>query len=300
VLEWQPTLNASTERGGYSPQKILKKCLALPMGIVTRGVILRALGGNMRQFKTSWPRALPFRLLLVVAGALMLMAALVPRANADVLVYFNFEDAVLGGPFDPDSDDVPANPGGGLQHSTVTTNMTVTGAVNGFLQNRTAGDIDTADPGLAMGMRTTPTDNGHYIQFAVNATFFGSMSLSFAVNTAGNGFNTVQLVCSTDGGGTFPILGPSAPILTAGVQIITLAVPSAVDTQANVVLRLVFNGGTSSGQNLQTIIDNIQLNGAIVPEPATVAGGLLGVLGLCWFQRRRLIGLARLPRLRRT
>ena len=37
-------------------------------------------------------------------------------------------------------------------------------------------------------------------------------------------------------------------------------------------------------------IDNIQINGTIVPEPATVAGGLLGVLGLCWHQRRRLIG----------
>ncbi len=29
-------------------------------------------------------------------------------------------------------------------------------------------------------------------------------------------------------------------------------------------------------------LDNIQINGT-VPEPATVAGGLLGVLGLCWY-----------------
>jgi hypothetical protein len=254
----------------------------------------------MRKSKKFWPvRSRIFRSLLVVAGVFLLTAALAPKANATLLIYFNFEDATLGGPFDPESDDVPPlgdNPGGGIQHSSITTNMTVTAAVNGFLQNRTTGDIDTADPGLAMGMRTTPADNGHWVQFAVNATFFGSMSLSFAVNTAGNGFNTVQLVCSTNGGGTFPITGPSSPILTAGVQIITLAVPSAVDTQANVVLRLVFNGGTSQGNNLQTIIDNIQLNGAIVPEPATVGGGLLGVLGLCWHQRRRLIRSVRFRR----
>ena len=263
----------------------------MPAAIVTRGVILRALDGNMRKSKKFWPvRSRAFRSLLVVAGALLLMAALAPKANATVLVYFNFEDAVLAGPFDPASDVVGApdfNPGGGLVLTNITTNLVVTAAVAGFLQNRTAGDIDTANPGLAMGMRTTPADNGHYIQFAFNGTFFANMSLSFAVNTAGNGFNNVQLFYSTDGVNF--IAGPSSFISTAGVQIITLVVPSAVDTQANVTLRMVFTGGTSMGNNLQTIIDNIQLNGSIVPEPATVAGGLLGVLGLCWHQRRRLI-----------
>jgi hypothetical protein len=247
----------------------------------------------MRKSKKFWPvRSRTFRSLLVVAGALLLTAALAPKANADVLVYFNFEDAVLAGPFDPNSDVVGApdfNPGGGLVLTTVTTNLVVTAATAGFLQNRTAGDIDTADPGLAMGMRTTPLDNGHYIQFAFDATFFASMSLSFAINTSGNGFDHVQLAYSIDGGITFTNVGVPVFISTAGVQIITLGVPSAVDTQANVVLRLVFTGGTSMGQNLQTVIDNIQLNGSIVPEPATVAGGLLGVLGLCWHQRRRLI-----------
>ena len=245
----------------------------------------------MRKSKKFWPvRSRTFRSLLVVAGALLLMAALAPKANATVLVYFNFEDATLAGPFDPASDVVGApdfNPGGGLVLTNITTNLVVTAAVAGFLQNRTAGDIDTANPGLAMGMRTTPADNGHYLQFAFNGTFFANMSLSFAVNTAGNGFNNVQLFYSTDGVNF--IAGPSSFIPTAGVQIITLVVPSAVDTQANVTLRMVFTGGTSMGNNLQTIIDNIQLNGSIVPEPATVAGGLLGVLGLCWHQRRRLI-----------
>ena len=63
------------------------------------------------------------------------------------------------------------------------------------------------------------------------------------------------------------------------------------------VLQLNFTGGQSNGNDLQNQIDNIQVNGTAVPEPATVAGGLLGVLGLCWHQRRRLI---RSVRLRRT
>jgi hypothetical protein len=244
----------------------------------------------MRKSK-QFPRP-RFRFLLILAGALMLIAALVPKADATVLVYFNFEDAVSGGPFDPESDDVPPlgdNPGGGIQHSTITTNLVVTAAVDGFLDNRTPGDIDTADPGLAMGMRTTPLDDGHWLQFAVNATFFESMSLSFAIDTAGNGFNMVELSYSTTGpGGPFTVVG-SQFIATGGVQIITFAVPSGADHQADLVLRLTFSGGTSEGQNLQTVIDNIQLNGTVIPEPTTVAGGLLGLLGLCWHQRRRLI-----------
>jgi hypothetical protein len=265
----------------------------MPARIVTRGVILRALDGSMRKFKKFWPvRSRTFRSLLVVAGALLLMTALAPKANADVLVYFNFEDAVLGGVPDFTSDVIPANggdnPGGGLVLTTITTTATVFAATDGFLENRTALDSDTADPGLAVGFRTTPVDNGSYIQFAFDATFFANMSLSFAVDTAGNGFNNAQLFYSTTGpGGPFTAAGSSF-ISTAGVQIITLTVPSAVDNQAGAVLRLVFTGGTSNGQNLQTIIDNIQVNGSIVPEPATLGGGLLGVLGLFWHQRRRI------------
>ena len=74
-----------------------------------------------------------------------------------------------------------------------------------------------------------------------------------------------------------------------------LDIDTGAEGQADVIFRLTFDGGTSSGQNLQTIIDNIQLTG--VPEPTTVAGGLLGVLALCWHQRRRLI---RSVRFRRT
>ena len=254
----------------------------------------------MRKFKKFWPvRSRTFRSLLVVASVFLLTAALAPKAKAQsVLVYFNFEDAVLGGPFDPQSDDQPPlgdNPGGGVQHSVLQTSLTVTATVAGTLVNRTAGDIDTANPGLAMGMRTTPVDNGGWVQFHVNTTTFSNMSLSFAVDTAGNGFNTVALSYSTNGGATFTAAGSHAIASGGGFQTITFAVPTGAEGQADVIFRLTFDGGTSSGQNLQTIIDNIQLTG--VPEPTTVAGGLLGVLALCWHQRRRLI---RSVRFRRT
>ena len=95
---------------------------------------------------------------------------------------------------------------------------------------------------------------------------------------------------------TFTIISPAQTIPANGTM--TLAVPSGTTNNMPVLfLRLKFTGGHSNGTDLQNQIDNIQINGTIVPEPATVAGGLLGVLGLCWFQRRRLI---RSVRLRRT
>ena len=45
----------------------------------------------MRKLKTRQPRSLPSRLVLIVAGAALLLAAFAPRANAALIAYFNFE-----------------------------------------------------------------------------------------------------------------------------------------------------------------------------------------------------------------
>src|SRR5262249_4470699 len=63
----------------------------MPVGIVTRGVILRALGGYMRKFMRFPSRILRFRSLLILSAALMLLAAFASRANADLIAYDNFE-----------------------------------------------------------------------------------------------------------------------------------------------------------------------------------------------------------------
>lgn len=256
----------------------------------------------MRKLNKSWPvRCRLFRLLLILAGMFLLTAAFAPKANAqNVLIYFNFEDQPIGLGYDHQADVQPAfggdNPGGGVQNATLIDNFVglATGTVPGTTVNRTAGDIDTSTL-RALGLRTTPADNGNWIQFSFNASAFSNMSLSFAVNTSGNGFNSVELQASTNGI-TFIPVGTSGIASGGGFNIVTFAIPSSFNGQPFVTLRLVFTGGTSSGNNLQTVIDNIQLTG--VPEPTTVAGGLLGVLGLCWHQRRRLRFL--LPRLRRT
>ena len=74
-----------------------KKYLAMSGGIVTNGVILRALGGTMRKFKRFRSCLLSFRLLPMLAGALMLLAAFASRANADLIAYYNFEGPPTAG-----------------------------------------------------------------------------------------------------------------------------------------------------------------------------------------------------------
>jgi len=249
-------------------------------------------------------------LFIAVAGALILTAALVPRANATLLVYFNFEDVTSPLPtttVDFTSDQTAAaggdNPGGGIQMSTLTTNYTAGdfGSVSSLIQigaaNRSAGDNDVPPKtqGVAVNFNTSNKNNGTWIQFAVNATFFTNMSLSYAVNTNGNGFTTQTWQYNTSGGvGAFTTFATFTGL--TGLQTLSAPLPAGANAQPGLVIRVVFSEGHSNGNDLQTVIDNIQLNGTVIPEPATVVGGLLALCGMGWHQRRRLIRFVRLRR----
>jgi hypothetical protein len=228
------------------------------------------------------------------SGVFLIVGGIVPRADADVLVsYFNFEDSTLGGPIDLTPD----------LSSPTTSNLTIDTpglpnpvSVAGIPLNVAPGD---ADPNLlALGFRFTPNVTPSAdITFHVSTLGLTNLSLSFAINNNGNGFSTATFQYSTDGiNFTTPAGGMvTLPPPPGGNQRVAFNYPSNVDNQAIVYFRVSFTGGISQGTNLQTVIDNIQLT--VVPEPATVGGGLLGVVGLCWFQRRRLI---RSVRFRRT
>ena len=247
--------------------------------------------------RQRWMRSRTFHsLLIAVAGALMLLAAFAPSAKADVIAYFNFEDATKGGPPDFTSE---FDQGLGID-TTIVTNYdpaSMNTVSPGLAENRLAADTDPNDFSVHL-FRSALNDPADLdIPLFSSQGFFQDMTVSFGVNVQGNGFELVTLWYSIDGGANFINSGNSASLLTGGAQVISLAVPVAANNAPDLVLRLEFTGGQSNGVNDQDIIDNILVGGTIVPEPATVAGGLLGVLGLCWFQRRRLI---RSVRLRRT
>lgn len=226
-----------------------------------------------------------------LAGAFLIGGGLVPRADAVLVTYFNFEDSTLGGPVDFTSDQPP-----GTQASTLMVDhpgLPDPVSVGGIPLNVASGD---ADPNLlAMGFRFTPNVAPAVdITFQVNTLGLTNLSLSFAINNNGNGFTTADFQYSTDGT-TFTSVGTVAlPPPPGGNQIVAFNYPNAVDNKALVEFRVSLTGGMSQGTNLQTAIDNIQLNA--VPEPATSVGGVLGILGLCWFRRKWLIRFLRLRR----
>ena len=268
-------------------------------GIVRNGVILRALGGYMRKFK--------LRPLLILGAAFTLLAAFTPRANADCpgcIRFYDFEHGPQGGyPVGLDSNPPALEQGAGttlfLDNGTpgVAFNAARTSAEAGIPLNVPAG----ADPNLtSLGIhRSGQTPLGVEMFFPSSQGIYDITSVSFAYGANGNGYAFVELQISSDGGLSFTTIAGTLTALPATPgSVIVLNIPAGTTLNINnLALRLLFTGGQSNGADLQFELDNIQVNGTIVPEPATVAGGLLGVLGLCWFQRRRLM---RHVRLRRT
>jgi hypothetical protein len=291
-----------------APQKKSKKGLAMPIGIVTRGVILRALGGTMRKFKTCSRRSLPFRLLVILAGAFTLLAAFAPRANAVLIRYYDFEGAPTAPyPVNLFSHAPAVETGAG-------TNLTLLGTIppgaayppgNTFPRAEIALNLP---PGAPAGVTALGTD--HNQQFNLNVLIpFSSVtgiyditSVSFAYAANGNGYGNipgsgVQVFMSSDGGVTFTAISPIVVLGPTSGDTRTIAILAGTTLNIpNLVLRLRFTGGASNGTDDEFDLDNIQINGTVLPEPTTVAGGLLGILGLCWHQRRRLIRSVRLLR----
>jgi len=258
-------------------------------------------------------RKFTLRSVLILGGAFALLAAFTPRANADCpacIRYYNFEgDPTAPYPVNLDSHAPALEIGAGFRAFLNTgTNpllaatgifpVASTSAEAGIPLNVAPGDPDTDLTSL--GIHRSGRD-----QLYIDIPMFSAVgiydvtSVSFAIGANGNGYAFVSLLISTNGGATFTQIGATQAIPNGPGTILTFTLPAGTTiNQPTLVLRLAFTGGQSNGVDLQNEIDNIQVNGTIVPEPATVAGGLLGVLGLCWFQRRRLKSI--LPRSRRT
>jgi len=268
------------------------------------------LGGNTRKFRKIWPhhlaipvegrkraaRCRPIRsLFAAVAGVLLLTGAFVPRADAVLAAYFNFEDTTTGATIGGLGGETPLSRPPAIQTG-IPLNVSVSGlpqptSTQGVNLNVAPGDPDTNLHG--MGFVTT-TGGAATFSFTVSTIGLSNLSLSFAVDNNGNGFNLATASYSINGG-AFTTFGDQ-PILTGKKTLVTFDFSSvtAINDKSSVTFSVMLSGGTSMGSNLQTIVDNIQL--AEVPEPATTASGALAVLGLCWFQRRRLIRFLRLRR----
>jgi hypothetical protein len=245
------------------------------------------------------------RSLLILGSAFALLAAFAPRANADCpgcIRYYNFEGTPTP-PYPVNLDShVPAiEVGGGAFGAQLTTGTDPTMMATGIFPVASTSaepglpvNVAVGDPGpnlVSLGVHRSGM-NQMYIDmpFFSVAGIYDVTSVSFAVAANGNGYADVSLLISTNGGMTFTQIGATQLIPNGPGSTLTFTIPSGTTFgQPTVVVRLAFTGGQSNGTDLQNQIDNIQVNGTVVPEPGTVAAGLFGVLGLCWLQRKRLI-----------
>jgi hypothetical protein len=262
----------------------------------------------MRKFKTCSRRSLPFRSLVILAGAFLLLAAFAPCANADCpacIRFYDFEGPTIN--VVNQGSHVPAIEQGdtppfallfqfdnGLPYTQGNLSAEIAPLVGNT--NLPTG----ANPNVVtLGLHRSGLAHLNLVMtFPSVVGIYDIQSVSFASRGSGNGFQQVQLQMST-GNGVWTNLSVVTNIPTTVGTIVlnnTLNVGGTLGVP-NLLVRMQFLNGQSNGVDLQNLIDNIQVNGVIVPEPATVAGGLFGVLGLCWFQRRRLI---RSVRFRRT
>src|SRR3954469_17283570 len=172
----------------------------------------------MRKFNTCSSRSL--LLLVIVAGALLLLAAFAPSANADLLRFYDFEGTPTPPyPVNLDSHQPAAEQGPGTTLMLQSTTNGVPYPVVNTTAN--AGIPLNVPPGAlpnttSLGIHRSGVTNLNMIMTFTSATgVYNIQSVSFASAGSGNGFQNVQLQFSSDGGLNWTNLSLITPIPTA-------------------------------------------------------------------------------------
>jgi hypothetical protein len=155
--------------------------------------------------------------------------------------------------------------------------------------------------GTAESFSSTLWDLGDYYQFKTSSLGYQGLSLTFDAISSSTGPRDFKVQASTDGslftdiGFTYQNRVNSSPAWTSGsnsgLDTFTTSLPSSLDNQANIWVRLVQNSTTSaSGGTVATSgtsrVDTVTIDGTEVPEPATCLLMLVGMAGM--ISRRRL------------
>ena len=229
----------------------------------------------------------------ITMGVLMLMAMAAPSAHAFLLTYYDFEDGNF-------SSDAP-----GLQPTTISfTASSYPGgnlSVEGTVATPLGTSLNSVTPSTIMaldarGNSTNPADQYCFMLGGLTTTGKTDVTLSFAIMSQGNTgqFTTLNLLYSTTGiaGAYTPLASDTTlqsyatyTVLSFNASALTLGAVDGI-SGSNLFFEFCFTGSTNNANGNNTFIDNIQVTA--VPEPSTYIGGLLGIVGLCWYQRRRL------------
>jgi hypothetical protein len=227
----------------------------------------------------------------LLAAALVAASSIVASASADLVVGWTIPNAF---PVNP--------PPTGTSYSVGAADQ----GANAFGSNLSSSHA------VAATAYTSPAGNGSQFSFSSNnwsigdyyeARFstlgFTDLQLSWDQARSSTGPSTFELIMSVDGGATFTTLLSSYAVLQSGgggspgtwstgtynpIYTSTLALDASAADQGDVILRFraISAAGGVSGSNR---IDNVFVNGSLIPAPGAIACfGLVGILGV---RRRR-------------
>ena len=236
-----------------------------------------------------------------VVGALVLSAAFVPMANAapGLQVYFNFNSDAAGAA--PPYTSIAVCTYGGIfpRQQTTLFNEAVSGfpagqisieGGEGTTDNQFSGDLSGAGNALILGGNANQATPYCFDIGSFSTQGLTSVSLSFAIEVDSGSFTRLTLAYGTDGTTWTNFDNIDLSLISDDLfHVITSNLPNdnTVNDQSTFYLQFCFSGSHDASGDVN--IDNIQVNA--VPEPSSYIGGLLGIIGLCWYQRRRFMRL---------
>ena len=149
-----------------------------------------------------------------------------------------------------------------------------------------------AGNGSTYALSSNAWNVGDYYQISLATTGYSGVSVAWEQTRSATGPAGFEAVLSVDGGSTFSSLGSytvnqvswsaTVPVTTSSFG----SLASAADNQASVIIRFkVVTAGTSTTTGTNRI-DNISVNGAVLPVPTPGAIALVGLAGLVARRRR--------------
>lgn len=210
-------------------------------------------------------------------------------AHAALIAYWNFNGLSITTASAPGSGGVPTSIAADQGAGTLSL-AGFGGTVDDFAGttlNALSGDpAEEALSPIAGGTAAPFPGNDTYIATTFSTSGLQDVIVTFATRGTSTGFNSGLWSYSTDGTNFFPTGAPSTASQAGSFALATvdLTALAAIDNQSVVTLRYTLSGATSSSGNNR--IDNLQVNATAIPEPATAALVIGGMLGLLTMGRR--------------
>lgn len=216
----------------------------------------------------------------IAAAALAAMG--VGSANAALISYYNFNALSIATASAPGSGGVPTSISANSGSGTLSLSGW-SGLVDDFGGSTiNALNSDAAEESLSL---VSNAGNGSFVQLQFSTAGLEDIIVTFATRGTSTGYNSGLYSYSTDGTNFTQAGVPSTATISTTFALATadLSSISAIDDQSSVFVRYTLAGASSvSGNNR---IDNLQINGTVIPEPASL--GLIGVGALALLRRRR-------------